>query len=128
MCIRDRLYGVPPRFDALAWHCYEWQAAGCIARGKQFVGLARAWGVPEVWCTEFAFVRAHTANPEREALAFVAWLEAEALITRYAPYGHYVERGAWYWPDTRASADPSLFAGPGSLELTDVGKWYAQGH
>lgn len=117
-------FGVAPRFDALAWHCYAWQAAGCIALGERFVALAELWGVPEVWCTEFVFVEAHTADPEREARTFVAWLEAEPLVTRYSPFAGYAERGSWYWPDVREAADPSLFAGPGSLTLTEVGEWY----
>ncbi len=117
-------YGTAPRFDAIAWHCYEWNAAGCIALGERFLRLAELWGVPEVWVTEFVFVRAHTADPEREARTFVAWLERQPLIKRYSPFANWSERGSWYWPDTRAEADPSLFTGPTSTLLTEVGGWY----
>jgi len=119
------LYGTWPRFDVLAAHCYRWNAAGCIQVAQQFATWVRDWQVPGgYWFTEFAFVPAWAADAEREARAFVAYLEGDPLARRYAPFVAYTERGVWYWPDTRAAADPSLFVGPGSLELTDVGRWY----
>ena len=85
----------------------------------------RDWQVPGgYWFTEFAFVPAWAADAEREARAFVAYLEADPLARRYAPFVAYTERGVWYWPDTRAAADPSLFVGPTSTQLTAVGRWY----
>lgn len=117
-------YGVWPRLDALAFHCY-WSADECIAIGEQFVAWAAAWGVPEVWCTEFAFVPAWAADAEADARRFVAWAEAEPTVTRYAPFVSHIAGGEWYWPDARPEANPSVFAADG-MTLTEIGKWYAK--
>lgn len=118
-------YGSWPRFDALAFHCYKPTANECIAIGRQFVAWARAWGVREVWCTEFAFLPAWTADAEGEARRFVAWLEGEPLVTRYAPFVSYIDFSAgppWWWP--WAGPDPSVLTETG--ELTAIGRWYAR--
>lgn len=117
------MYQSPPRLDALAFHCY-WTAAECIRIGKQFVAWAQAWGVPEVWCTEFAFVPAWNADAAGDARRFVAWLEGERVITRYAPFVSYIRGGEAYWPDTRPEANPSVLTATG--ELTVIGRWYAR--
>lgn len=119
------LYGVWPRLDALAFHCY-FPADSCIGLGEQFVTWALAWGVPEVWCTEFAFVPAYNPRAEEDARRFVAWLEAEPVVARYAPFASYIQGGEWYWPDRRVEANPSIFAVDG-VTLTEIGQWYAGG-
>lgn len=122
------IFGTWPRLDVLAAHCYRWTAAGCIQVAQQFAAWVQEWQIPGgYWVTEFAFVPAWATDAEAEARTFVQYLEADPLARRYAPFVAHTERGVWYWPDTRASADPSLFVGPGSLELTTVGRWY-QGH
>lgn len=122
----QRLYGTWPRFDALAMHCYQWTAAKCGIILQDYLQWARTWGVSEVWVTEFAFVPAWAADAEKEAKDFIQMLEAEPLVTRYAPFIAYTEPGVWYWPDRRPEADPSLFAGAQSTALTAIGRWYAK--
>lgn len=116
-------YGRAPRLDALAFHCYFQNASQCIELGRRFVGLAEAWGVDEVWCTEFAFVPAYSADAASEAVKFATWLEQQPRITRYAPFVAHITCD-WSWPDCRPSADPSLFDGAG--RLTEIGGWYAR--
>lgn len=114
-------YDAAPRLDALAFHCY-WRLDYCLAVGQQVLAWAEAWGVPEVWATEFAFVPAWNANAEADARAFMAWLRAQPRITHIAPFVSYLEPGIWYWPDTRPEADPSLLTADG--QLTEIGTWY----
>ncbi len=85
--------------------------------------LPQAWDVAEVWVTEFAFVPAYSYNAEREARAFVTWLEQTPRITRYAPFVAHIACD-WSWPDCRKSADPSLFDAFG--QLTETGTWYVK--
>lgn len=101
--------------------------AGCVASppGPLSRAAAQAWGIGEVWCTEFAFVPAWVADAEGEARRFVGWLEGEPRVTRYAPFVSYIRGGEDYWPDTRPEANPSVFAADGAT-LTDVGRWYAR--
>lgn len=124
------LYGRDPRFDALACHCYRQTAAECIMLVRQFVTWAHEWGVTGgVWVTEFAFIPAWTpagTTAEREARQFVAYLDAEPWVTRYAPFIGWLEPGVWYWPDCNPAANPSLFRGERSLELTTAGRWYQE--
>lgn len=110
-----------PRFDALAVHCYAGNARACIDKVTTFEDLARAWGVPEIWVTEFFFA------DEREARAFVAYLEAEPMVTRYAPFvsrldcADALKHGYW---DCEKAGDPSLL--DEDSELTRYGAWYAK--
>lgn len=121
------LFGTWPRWDALAMHCYQWTAAGCAGVLKDYRAWVRDWGIAGgIWVTEFAFQKAWTADPEREASTFVAMLEADPLVRRYAPFVAHTPLGVWYWPYTSPQADPSLFAGPTSLTFTTVGQWYAR--
>ncbi len=113
-----------PTWGALALHCYEWTAERCIAVGEQFIAWAAAWGVPEVWVTEVAYVSAWAADPAREARAFMVWAETRTEVTRVAPFTAFTPRGVWYWPDVRECADPSLFVGPGSLTMRPLAEWY----
>lgn len=119
-------YGRAPRLDALAFHCY-WSAAECIGIGERVVAWAAAWGVPEVWCTEFAFVPAWAPGGDAagEAQRWLAWLATQSSVTRYAPFVSHVEGGEWYWPDTRPEANPSVFAADRQT-LTATGSWYVR--
>ena len=89
------LYGQPPKLDALAIHTYYGNsAADYIVRTQEFLALARAWGVPEVWVTEWTLSHGATRSVNDTAIelrAFVDWLEAEPMITRYAPFTNRVE-------------------------------------
>lgn len=120
-------YGAWPRLDALAFHCYRPSATDCIGIGQQFVSWARAWGVREVWATEFAFLPAWTADAEGEARRFVAWLEGEPRVTRYAPFVSYIDFSAgppWWWPWAGPGTNPSVLTETG--ELSAIGRWYAR--
>lgn len=118
-------YGRAPRFDALAVHCYAGNARACIDKVQTFEELARAWGAPgaplEVWVTEFYFA------DEREARAFVAYLEADDMVTRYAPFVSRLDcadaKEYGYW-DCDKAGDPSLLNT--TAGLTRYGAWYAQ--
>lgn len=88
------IYERAPRLDALAFHCYLNSARACIELGQYYIGLARAWHVPEVWITEFAFSPGQTGSVQRgleELAAFVAWAEAEPMIGRYAVWSNRLE-------------------------------------
>lgn len=123
-------FGGWPRFDALAMHCYRWTAAGCAQVLDQYVAWAHDWSAPgqplPIWVTEFAFVPAWATDAEAEARAFVALLERTPEVRRYSPFVSYTPGGTWYWPDVRAAANPSLFVGPGSTQLTPLGAWYGR--
>jgi hypothetical protein len=117
-------YGKWPRLDGLAMHCYIPDQGGCIALGQKYVGWAREWGVPEIWVTEFAYLPKWALDAEAQAREFVAWMNGERLIKRYAPWTAYIQGGAPYWPYTDPETNPSLFTGPTSTELTSMGRWY----
>jgi hypothetical protein len=116
-------YGQPPRLDALAVHTYYGNtAADYIARVQEVTALAAAWGVPEVWVTEWTLtpgldrtLRATLAEIE----AFVTWLEAEPRVTRYAPFANRVEcmAGAPYF-EFGGPFDAPLYAPDGRLTAT----------
>ncbi len=111
-------YGRAPRWDALAVHCYLNDATACYAKVRQYVALARAWGIREVWVTEFFFAQ------ETAARQFTALLDADADVARYAPfiaYGPCVDDVNW---SCSKAGDPSLFTATG--DLTAVGHWYAR--
>jgi len=74
------IYGELPQLDALAAHCYKQSAAECEALVGQFIVWADEWGIGEVWVTEFSF------TDLAEARRFIAWIEGEPTITRYAWY------------------------------------------
>jgi len=89
------LYGQPPKLDALAIHTYIGNsAADYIAQVRSYIDLAKAWGIPEVWVTEWALGHGMDRT-QRETMAemaeYVAWLEAEPMITRYAAWTNRVE-------------------------------------
>jgi len=88
------VYGTPPRFDALAVHCYFPSAAACIQYVETFKGWAKAWGVKEIWNTEFAFFScSKTADQAvlQEGQALIEWLENEPMVTHYAWYTNRVQ-------------------------------------
>jgi hypothetical protein len=110
--------GSPPRWDALAVHCYLNDAEACYAKVRQFADLARRWGIAHVWVTEFYFAQ------EQEARQFTALLDADPDVARYAPflsYGPCVDDEFWSCSE---AGDPSLFTKAG--DLTDIGHWYTR--
>lgn len=122
------VWGAWPRIDGLAAHCYHQSAAECIALVERFKGWADEWDVDEIWVTEFAFLPVYCDAPV-EAQKFTRYLEAEPLVTRYAPYVSYngdPEDCPWpYWSDCRPGANPSLLQ-KDLATLTELGKVYAK--
>lgn len=120
-------YGEPPRFDALCAHSYRATANEVIADLRIYLDWAEAWGVPEVWLTEFAVLPGWSGPGwEYELRTLLAYLEAEPRITRYSPFVGYLDIPHWTWPTSDPLLDPSLFTQAGGLVLTDVGRAYAR--
>lgn len=119
-------YGEPPRFDALCAHSYRATANEVIADLRIYLDWAEAWGVPEVWLTEFAVLPGWSGPGwEYELRTLLAWLEAEPRITRYSPFVGHLDVPHWTWPTSDPLLNPSLFTEAGGLVLTDVGRAYA---
>jgi hypothetical protein len=92
--------------------------------GNKFITWAKEWNVPEVWCTEFAFLSVKKITYKESISRFISWLESEPMITHYSPY--VASNGvcpSWYWQDCRVGADPSLFE-VDLQTLTELGKLY----
>ncbi|NIV31386.1 MAG: hypothetical protein GWN58_18395, partial [Anaerolineae bacterium] len=122
------LYGAPPRLDALAVHCYRNDVASCQGAVEEIAGYAQAWGIDEVWLTEWEFWG--EGSVER-LLEFVAWLEAHPLVTRYAWFpGTLTGDEAWLEavpPTVRQRyIDCQLIMPDGTL--TQYGRAYAWAH
>lgn len=123
-----QLWGAAPRLDALALHCYLQRAEECLWQLGRFEAWAREWapaGQPplEVWVTEFAFMQSFGLDAERQAREFIATLERDPLVQRYAPYvsrQDCARRDLW----DCSTGDPSLLTADGAL--TDIGEWYAK--
>lgn len=100
-------YGRPPRIDALAVHVYFEIAVNAEVAVKEAEDLASAWGVGEVWVTEFGLAR---GDPGGQEVAFLDWLQTEPMITRYSWYSSRINVAqgiaqGWYGSDW---ADMSL--------------------
>jgi hypothetical protein len=110
-------YARYPRWDALGMHCYL-SLSECITLAQQFIADAAAWQVPEVWITEWV------AWSEADARRFMAWVEAQPAITRYAVYVSRQDCSDGTW-NCELSGDPSLLEANG-VTLTEHGQWYAR--
>jgi hypothetical protein len=82
-------FGNAPRMDAIAVHCYRSTARDCRGWVERFIAKARAWGISQVWVTEFAF------TDPNETETFVKWMETEPMITRYAIFVNRPDAGMW---------------------------------
>jgi len=89
------LYGQPPRLDALAVHTYYGNTADAyITQVQHYIALAQAWDIPEVWVPEWALSHGldrTLRDTLAEMTAYVTWLEAENMVTRYAAWTNRVE-------------------------------------
>jgi len=101
-------YGRPPRLDALAMHCYYPTAEECITLAQRFVGWADEWDVTGgVWVTEFAFPACYCGGQVaglREAQEFIAWMDLEPAIARYAWFSSRQQGNEWWsfrWAECR---------------------------
>ncbi len=91
-------YGVPPRLDGLAAHCFSWAASECISIAQQFKTWAIFWGMSEVWVTEFSFspVWAGPSGALQEQQTFIDWMVGEPMITRYAWFASRMTGNEWW--------------------------------
>lgn len=115
------LYGAPPRLDALAVHCYLTTAAECQSVIMTVAGWAEDWGVPGgVWLTEFAFVPEKTLDWAEQTIDFIAWLDANPAVARYAWFAsRIVGNEPWYVPGSGGS-----LLDPQTDNLTQFGQEY----
>ena len=90
-----RLYGRAPRMDAIAIHTYWGKDASEYKRQvAYYIDLAQQWGVPEVWVTEFTLapeLDGTVRTTVAELQAYILWLDAQPMVTRYAPWTNRVE-------------------------------------
>ena len=87
-------YGIPPRLDGLAAHCYAWYASQCIPFVQQFESWASSWGVAEVWVTEFSFATTSPSSPSQsvqQAQTFISWMEGQPQVTRFAWFASKIQ-------------------------------------
>ncbi len=80
-------YANPPRLDGLAAHCYKWYSFQCVELIQSFIDQANAWGVSEVWVTEFSFSPTSPSSPSgalQEQQTFINWMISQPKIKRYA--------------------------------------------
>lgn len=118
-----RLYGSNPPLWALGVHCYG-DAGVCRAWTERNIAWAREWtATGTVWVTEFAMLPCHypSADAARaDADVYMAWLDAEPGVARYAWFGTLV-RGE---PPKGfgLACDTSLVDASG--QATEWGRWY----
>ena len=119
-------YNKPPRLDALAMHCYMATAAECIQLGQTYESWATAWGVKEVWLTEFAFLPCLLGSDDRavgEGQTMINWIESQPTITRMAWFASRIEGTETWAMDCNS---PLLDWDTGAQSV--YGKMYAQFH
>lgn len=122
-------YGEYPKWHALATHCYftnEQMMQNCIALVRQYIGDANAWGVNQVWVTEFSAVAAEGLwNLDQAAEAekrFIAFLDGAPTVKRYAHFTNRVEPGLEPW----CSGCEPLRLFDNSGVKTPLGRMYAE--
>jgi hypothetical protein len=116
--------GRAPRLDALAIHTY-WgnDITAYQEQVRYYMALAQRWGVKEVWVTEFTLAPGldRTVRETVDDLrAYVAWLDAQPMVTRYAPWTNRVE--CTDWPPSSVFDTP-MYAANGLP--TEAGRIYA---
>ena len=109
------LYGHYPRLDGLAAHCYG-TLTFCEGMVQQFEGWASAWGVGQIWLTEFALF-----SPASDLETFLTWLDGRPLVKRYAYFTNR-DNGNEPW-----SGYMPVLMDYSSGALTDYGRVYV-GH
>lgn len=93
-------YGTWPRLDGIAIHCYRWFASQCIPWVQQNEVWANAWGVPEIWVTEFSFATTSPSSPSQslqEQHTFATWLEGQAQVTRFGWFASRIQGTEWWF-------------------------------
>ena len=97
-------YGQPPRFDALAAHCYYNRATRCrLNIVHWYDDWLDEWDVPGgIWLTEFARVVRDKDSQAAGMRDYLDWLNDDPRITRYAWFAHtYSGDEPWaFWQNT----------------------------
>lgn len=97
--------GHPPRWQALAIHCYFVNdASGCQRVINQVMRYARDWDVPGgVWVTEFgpaiSMPGFDITIAKVEAHSFIAWMEMMPEVIRYAWFPTRLDGSEYWYPD-----------------------------
>jgi len=122
----SEIYSRPPRWDALAFHCYFYDGptlTRCTHIVDWYVAKAAEWGIAEVWCSEFASVARVTPSGP-------LW---EPAVTRGRDFIDYMDaagvaRWFWYGYGFPPSYTSSLVYEEGTLSglLTPLGEMYKQ--
>lgn len=115
------LYGEPPRFDALALHCYQYYASQCKQTvDRYYDAWLDEWDVAGgIWLTEFARVTSSESAQAAGMREYLDWLQGDDRIVRWA----------WY-PTSNTGDEPYALWHNTSLvdcytgELTLVGETY----
>jgi hypothetical protein len=114
-----------PQIDAIAIHTYYDNDLESYKRQVEYyIDLAKRWGVPEIWITEFTIAPA-LDRTLRESIddqrAYLKWLEAQPMVTRYAAWTNRVECLDIIQPN--GIFDTPMIAPNGML--TEMGKMYS---
>jgi hypothetical protein len=113
-------YGVPPKWDALAVHCYEYFERDCRTKLQGWFNKLQDWNIPELWITEFSFFPCNGHDAPNEMKSFVNYLNSEPRVTRYAWFAARI-RGDEAW-SFGAECNPASVDGLGNL--TPLGRAY----
>lgn len=117
-------YGEPPRFDALAFHCYDQRGfvSACQKDARQYLAWLDEWDVPGgLWLTEFGYVDTDRQAQVEKLRDIAAWVEQEPRIVRYAWFAtRYDGDEAWAVPEAYSTALMTCESG----EPTALGEAY----
>jgi len=99
----ENLYGELPQLEALAIHCYANSFQGCVDAVEEVKGMLTDWNIPGgIWVTEFSFWPTQTrsfTHTLAEARAFIDWMDAEPLVSRYAWFAARIQGDEWWAPN-----------------------------
>jgi hypothetical protein len=120
------LYGRRPKIDAIAVHTYYGNSlAAYQEQVRYYIALAERWDIDEVWVTEFAIAPVLDRTLRQaldETTAYVAWLNAQPKVTRYAPWTNRIECMSNIIPD--GIFDTPFYATNG--QITEMGRRYIE--
>jgi len=124
-------YKTPPRWDALAAHFYGFWSADGMALINWYKARALEYGVSEIWLTEFSFLTAENGicagvsheTAMQQAQQFIAALEKEPLVTRYAWYAPRLDTGDPLIGNPAVHCNAALLEFSGEI-LTAWGRMY----
>jgi hypothetical protein len=100
-------YHHPPRFDALAFHCYSSRSNPldtiCRQQADTFKALAHDWRLSDrLWVTEFASVTDSQDGMLHWLRRTLTWMRSDPNIAFYAYFaGRYKGDEHWAWGTTK---------------------------